>query len=95
MVARYGGEEFVLVLPDTNGQGAINVAKRIKNEIRKLKIIHTQSDIDRYLTLSMGVSSAFPNHNHIAEILVKTADETLYEAKRKGRNNYHFKECKL
>ena len=94
LAARYGGEEFVLVLPNTNGQGAIHVAQRIKTNISKLKIPHAQSDIDRYLTLSMGVSYTFPNHNQSAELLVKTADEALYKVKNTGRNNYLLKECK-
>ena len=94
LAARYGGEEFVLVLPNTNGQSAMHVAQRIKNNIRKLKIPHAQSDFDRYLTLSIGISCVFPNHNQSAELLVKTADEALYEAKAKGRNNCVLKECK-
>ena len=94
LVARYGGEEFVLVLPSTNSQGAIHVAQRIKTNIRKLKIPHIQSDIDKYLTLSMGVSCAFPNHNQSVELLIKTADDALYEVKAKGRNNYLLKEYK-
>jgi len=94
LAARYGGEEFVLVLPDTNSQGAIHVAQRIKTNIRKLRIPHIQSDIDRYLTLSMGISYVFPNHNQSAELLIKTADDALYEVKAKGRNNYLLKECK-
>ena len=95
LAARYGGEEFVLVLPDTNEDGAIRVAKRIKSEIRTLEILHAQSDVDSCLTLSMGVSSTIPNDKHSAEILVKIADEALYDVKRKGRNNYLLKECKL
>ena len=94
LVARYGGEEFVLVLPSTNAQGAIHVAQRIKTNFRKQKIPHIQSDIDKYLTLSMGVSCAFPNHNQSVELLIKAADDALYEVKAKGRNNYLLKEYK-
>ncbi len=94
LVARYGGEEFVLILPNTNSQGAIHVAQRIQTNIRKLKIPHIQSNIDMYLTLSMGISGVFPNHNQSVELLIKTADDALYEVKAKGRNNYLLKECK-
>lgn len=93
LVARYGGEEFVLVLPDTNRQGAAHVARRIITNIKKLKIPHIQSDIDTCLTLSMGISTVLPNNNQSVEVLIKTADEALYEVKATGRNNYLMKEC--
>lgn len=94
LVARYGGEEFVLILPKTNGQDAIHVAQRIQSNIRELKILHSQSDVDKYLTLSMGISCAFPNNNQSVELLVKTADDALYEVKTNGRNNYRLEYCK-
>jgi diguanylate cyclase (GGDEF)-like protein/PAS domain S-box-containing protein len=93
LVARYGGEEFVLVLPDTNPRGAEHVAQRIIKHIKKLKIPHSQSDIDPYVTLSMGISYVLPHHHQSLEVLIKTADDALYEVKATGRNNYLMKEC--
>lgn len=95
LVARYGGEEFVLVLPDTNGKGAVQVAQRIQKEIQKLKIPHVQSDVDEYVTMSLGVSFTFPKYGFPPTLLVKKADEALYEVKGKGRNDYLLKKCKL
>ncbi|MFH1153089.1 MAG: diguanylate cyclase [Pseudomonadota bacterium] len=94
LAARYGGEEFVLILPDTNREGAVHVAQRIKGEIKALQIPHANSDVDSHVSLSMGVSSLFPSDLYSAEVLIKTADEALYDVKRKGRNNYFFKEYK-
>ena len=95
LAARYGGEEFVLILPDTDGEGAVFVAQRIQNKVYKLKIPHIQSDVDEYVTLSLGVSIAFPKNGYPPDILVKTADEALYEVKGKGRNGYLLRACKL
>ncbi len=95
LAARYGGEEFVLVLPDTNGEGAVQVAQRVQKEIQKLKMPHAQSDVDEYVTMSLGVSFTFPKYGYPPDLLVKTADVALYEVKEKGRNDYLLRECKL
>lgn len=93
--ARYGGEEFVIILPNTNGEGATRVAQRIKSKIRGLKIEHARSDVDNQLTLSMGLATTIPNEKHSAESLIKKADKALYEAKKNGRNNYLLYEFEI
>ncbi len=88
LVARYGGEEFVVVLPSTNGSGAERVAKSILNEIKKLQIPHSSSNITGYVTISLGVATAVPDQSSSPAILLQIADKLLYQSKQQGRNTY-------
>ncbi|MBE9227272.1 diguanylate cyclase [Phormidium sp. LEGE 05292] len=91
LLARYGGEEFVVILPNTEIQGAVSVAQAIQKEIQQLKMPHAKSDVSEYVTLSLGVSGVIPHQNLAPEKLIATADEALYEAKKQGRNRVLFK----
>ncbi len=88
MVARYGGEEFVIVLPNTNESGAIQIAMEIREEIDKISIPHENSLIADYVTLSFGIVSTVPQYSESPQILIDLADQALYQAKAKGRNRY-------
>jgi diguanylate cyclase (GGDEF)-like protein/PAS domain S-box-containing protein len=85
-VARYGGEEFVVILPNTNLEGAAQIAEKIQTELKTLEIVHGESDISDYVTLSMGIACTVPRQGVTTESLVKMADEALYEAKDQGRD---------
>ncbi len=56
-VARYGGEEFVLLLPETDTEGALTVARRLRQAVDALAIPHETSPFDARLTISMGISA--------------------------------------
>ena len=84
--ARYGGEEFAIILPNTDLEGAINIAEQIREAVAKLKIPHQYSSISDQVTLSLGVSSTIPSLNLSTQLLVKIADSALYQAKARGRN---------
>jgi diguanylate cyclase (GGDEF)-like protein len=94
IVARYGGEEFVIVLPNTDLNGAIGVAETIKSEIANLKILHEQSAVSQYVSLSFGVSCTRPDQKRSPEALINTADQSLYQAKASGRNQIKSKTIK-
>lgn len=87
-VARYGGEEFVILLKDINKEGVEAVANNLLNAVRELKITHEFSKIENYVTISIGASF----YNSISDItkieLLIKADETLYNVKNSGRNNF-------
>lgn len=90
VVARYGGEEFAVILPHSNLQAALQVATRIKIEIKRLQIIHKTSTVSEYVTVSLGVSSKIPQFNSSLESLIGEADQALYQAKNQGKNKWCF-----
>ena len=85
-VARYGGEEFVLILPGTSAKGALHIAEEIRNAVRQLEILHAGSQVDRCVTVSLGVTQGVFSTEMTADALLREADAALYEAKNQGRN---------
>ncbi|MDP8965469.1 MAG: PleD family two-component system response regulator [Cyanobacteriota bacterium] len=92
LVARYGGEEFAVILPNTPGEGALTVAQQIRSLVRTLAVIHPQSSISEYVTLSVGVSCTIPTQQSSPEELIAAADRALYQAKDSGRDRAIFVE---
>jgi len=84
--ARYGGDEFVVVMPETNLDGARHVVDRIRSKLREIRIPHEQSEAALHVTVSFGVSSIVPGNSLGPEVLVEIADKRLYLAKQQGRN---------
>ena len=83
IVGRYGGEEFGVILIDTKGQGALNLAQRLRQRIESHPVHHDGVEI-RY-TISLGVAevqSQMPDHKH----WIEHADQALYQCKESGRN---------
>lgn len=87
-VARYGGEEFVILLKDIKKDGVEAVANNLLNAIRELKITHEFSKIENYVTISIGASFYNSNSDVTKLELLLKADETLYNVKNSGRNNF-------
>lgn len=85
VAARYGGEEFSILLPQTTSEEARAIAERIRQKIEATQFSH------REITVSIGISSC----SHIIctpHEVIKAADQALYEAKRRGRNNVQIYE---
>lgn len=93
IVARYGGEEFVVVLPDTNHNGAQCLAERIRTSIeqhsRQDALNSTQSSIPQTITVSIGTSCSEGRDINHYQLILAEADKALYHAKEKGRNAVH------
>nr|WP_256386707.1 diguanylate cyclase [Hydrocoleum sp. CS-953] len=86
LIARYGGEEFVILLPNTNQQGASSIAELIQQAIRKIAIPHKESKVSSIVSVSMGIASIIPNKESSPDALIAMADKALYTAKQEGRN---------
>jgi len=89
-VARYGGEEFIVILPNTDEQGAQLIADKLLDNIRNCKIPHEQNDAADCVTISIGVTTGKVTSSHKADDFVKKADDLLYKSKQGGRNRYSF-----
>ncbi|MFA6900117.1 MAG: diguanylate cyclase, partial [Desulfurivibrionaceae bacterium] len=88
ILARYGGEEFVVILPDTDSQGAAALARRIGESVRRLALPHAKSDTAEFVTISLGIATAGDHVLSDKSRLVALADQALYHAKKNGRNRY-------
>jgi len=86
LAARYGGEEFVCILPDTDLDGAVIIAEKIRLGIQALAIPHTGSNIAECVTASFGVVALECISDGSPIDIVTKADELLYKAKSLGRN---------
>lgn len=86
IVTRYGGEEFVAILPDTNSEGAVQVAERMLQAVDLLEISHHSSLTLKHITVSLGVATLIPVQSSMPEFLLKAVDKALYESKGSGRN---------
>ncbi len=86
IAARYGGEEFAVILPNTNAQGGMSVAQLIQSHIAGLRLPHSHSLTDDFVTLSLGVACFVPTLSMSPNALIEAADGALYQAKAAGRN---------
>ncbi len=81
VVARYGGEEFVMILPETDREGAARLAEKVRARIADARLME-----ERPVTASIGVSCYSGHESGTEDDLIHQADKALYRAKRTGRN---------
>jgi len=86
-IGRLGGDEFVVLLSQV--EHAEDAAISAQKALRALTAPHTIDDKSLDLNVSIGVST-YPSDGQDAESLLNRADNAMYEAKRRGRNNYQF-----
>ena len=84
-VARWGGEEFVVLLPNTDMDGAMNIAERIRLNVSNA-VIPCADGTATSVTVSIGVKTLAPGQKSTRESLIADADKALYTAKETGRN---------
>lgn len=83
IAGRYGGEEFVVLLPDTDNEGAVMFAERLRQAVEDLEVIHESHNIR--FTISLGIADLSLPTNGYAQ-LIERADNALYMSKSGGRN---------
>lgn len=84
VACRYGGEEFVLLLPEMSAPAAAARADQLLSEIRALQV-RSRKDRISGITASIGLA-LFPQHGRSGEVLIRAADQALYQAKHGGRD---------
>src|SRR5699024_4819448 len=85
-VFRYGGEEFGIILANTDNKKAIKTAEIVRKTIEQLQIPHVGSEINKWLTISVGVATVIPEKSLTPSNLITYADQAVYAAKQAGRN---------
>lgn len=83
LLYRYGGEELVMIMPETNIEGAIIPVQRLRRMVEEYDFNY--NGVKAKVTVSMGLTMNYSNFASSADIL-KSADEALYRAKESGRN---------
>lgn len=91
IISRYAGDEFIIVLRKSSQEEAVEIAQKI---INSFSIPFILSDEEIYTTFSIGIS-LYPSDGASKETVIKNADNALYLAKKKGKNNYQLFTNKL
>jgi diguanylate cyclase (GGDEF)-like protein len=88
LVARYGGEEFAVIMPETDAEGAAQVAETMREAVQAAQIAHAYSPVAPVVTISVGAAATLPSRadEDGPRMLLQQADQALYQAKREGRN---------
>tara|TARA_A100000171_G_scaffold10452_1_gene8254 strand:+ start:232 stop:1914 length:1683 start_codon:yes stop_codon:yes gene_type:complete len=94
LLARYGGEEFVVLLPDTNLEGAAQLAEHLRKAVQRgyAERAHREGEGMAVVTASFGCACTVPSVGQHSATLLHKADELLYAAKAAGRNRVHAAE---
>ena len=85
-VGRYGGEEYIVILPNTDLEGAKKVAVKIMENVNGMKIAHIKNGANQIVSVSIGLYTGVPALSDKIEDFISKADEKLYLAKKMGRN---------
>jgi diguanylate cyclase (GGDEF)-like protein len=82
---RYGGEEFLIILPNSSYKDTFTLAEKLRQQVKELDINYDGHKIGN-LTISAGVA-AYPEQANSYDALIKAADNAMYRAKDRGRDN--------
>lgn len=85
---RLGGEEFGILLSETDESASAKLAREICYAVRDQKLHHKNSQVNEFLTISVGVVCCIADEALDEKLLFSRSDEMLYEAKERGRDRY-------
>lgn len=83
-IGRFGGEEFIAVLPQCGFEETVGAAERLRVAVASNPVPHTHHPLE--ITISLGCTASIPGAENSLQMLLRAADEALYESKRQGRN---------
>jgi len=83
--ARWGGEEFIVLMPNTDLDGAMAIAEKIRRDVSNV-VIPCEDGTETMVTVSIGVNSLTPQRAGSRDDFIAGADKALYNAKESGRN---------
>lgn len=83
LLYRYGGEEMVVIMPETNIEGAVIPVQRLRRTVEDYDFEY--NGVKSKVTISIGLTMNYQDFNSAADLL-KSADDALYKAKEEGRN---------
>jgi len=86
VVVRYGGEEFVVILPDSDAEGSLVIAEKLRGVVSGLNMPHGKSTVADHITISVGISTYQRDTVCNATCFLEMVDSALYSAKHAGRN---------
>lgn len=87
LLARLGGDEFAMVIPETDAEGAQQVACKIRDEIGRIEL--PVRGTRHHVNVSIGIAM-FPDHGRTIQDLMANADLAMYQAKESGRARWHL-----
>jgi diguanylate cyclase (GGDEF)-like protein len=87
IVARYGGDEFMVILPETGQALAIDIAERLRANVKKKIVLPRDGAGSEPFTLTASIGIVcYPEHGETVELLLENVDKALYRAKNQGKN---------
>ena len=95
LIARYGGEEFCVILPNIDSDAAKILSENFLELVRNANFPHDASTIADRVTISIGIATCSVHPDCDAELLIKSADNALYVAKKSGRDRVKLTTAEL
>ncbi len=86
---RLGGEEFAMIFSNEDEDKAYEFANLMRKEVENLRIPNIKSNVNPYITISIGITTKRANNFATSADLYKLADEAVYFAKNSGRNTVY------
>ena len=87
LAARYGGEEFAVVLPQLDREAAVEIAERINQATRELRVPTVHGVITATVSIGLVHITSLGQHQSL-DALLQHADQALYDAKTSGRDRF-------
>ncbi len=85
--ARYGGDEFIVIYYGKSDEEILKLAKELRQRVLDLQLENKESQESEYVTISQGIRSSIPRHQHRMWDYLSGADQALYRVKKKKKNS--------